>query len=108
MQRGYVMGKFTFKCSIDGQDYSLALLATVRYHRDLHVLHEMKRAGASIVHRSKTLSDDDINLLNAEEAYAVSVATRQSYDPDGIRKLFAEQLQASERMWRDMNAASEG
>lgn len=101
------MSKFTYNCSIDGQDYSLELLAAVRYHRDLHVLHEMKRAGANVVHDGKTLSDDDINLLGAEEAYAVSVAVRQSYDLDGIRKLFAKQLRASERMWRDMNAASE-
>jgi NAD(P)-dependent dehydrogenase (short-subunit alcohol dehydrogenase family) len=107
-QRGYVMGQFTFSCSIGGQDDSLELLATVRYHRDRHVLREMKRVGASIVHRGKTLSDDDINLLSAEDAYAVSVATRQSYDLDGIRKLLADQLQASERMWRDMNASSEG
>jgi len=102
------MSKFTYNCSIDGHDYSLEQLVAVRYHRDLHVLHEMKRAGANVVHDGKTLSDDDINLLGAEEAYAVSVAVRQSYDLDGIRKLFAEQLQASERMWRDMNAASEG
>lgn len=65
------MNKFTYNCSIDGQDYSLELLAAVRYHRDLHVLHEMKRAGANVVHDGKTLSDDDINLLGAEEAYAV-------------------------------------
>ncbi len=102
------MSKFTYNCSIDGHDYSLEQLVAVRYLRDLHVLHEMKRAGANVVHDGKTLSDDDINLLGAEEAYAVSVAVRQSYDLDGIRKLFAEQLQASERMWRDMNAASEG
>lgn len=102
------MSKFTYDCSIDGQDYSLELLAIVRYHRDLHVLHEMKRAGANIVHDGKTLSDNDINLLGAERAYAISLAVRQSYDLDGIRKLFAAQLQASERMWRDMNAASEG
>jgi hypothetical protein len=102
------MREFTFKCSIDGEDYSLQRLATVRYQRDVHVLHEMKRAGANIVQDGKTLSDDDIDLLGAEEARAVSVATRQSYDPDGIRKLFAKQLKASDKMWRDMNAASEG
>lgn len=102
------MEKFTYNCSIDGHDYTLELLAAVRYHRDLHVLHEMKRAGANVARDGKSLSDDDINLLRAEDAYAVSVAVRQSYDLDGIRKLFAEQLQASERMWRDMNVASEG
>jgi hypothetical protein len=37
-QRGHVMGQFTFSCSMGGQDCSLELLATVRYHRDRHVL----------------------------------------------------------------------
>ncbi|MBK3662321.1 hypothetical protein JJE66_13810 [Bradyrhizobium diazoefficiens] len=54
------MSKSAYDCSIDGQDYSLELLAAVRYHRDLHVLHEMGRAGANVVHDGKTLSDDDI------------------------------------------------
>jgi hypothetical protein len=62
------MREFTFKCSIDGEDYSLERLATVRYQRDIHVLHELKRAGAEIVRDGKSLSDDDIDLLGAEAA----------------------------------------
>ena len=62
------MREFTFKCSIDGEDYSLQRLATVRYQRDVHVLHEMKRAGAETVRDGKSLSDDDIDLLGAEAA----------------------------------------
>jgi hypothetical protein len=77
------MGEFTFQCSIDGQDYSLELLAMVRYQRDIHVLHETKRAGATREHDGRTLSHDDINLLGAEQAFAVSVAVRNSYDRDG-------------------------
>ena len=102
------MRRFTFGCNIDGYEYSLGQLASARYHRDLHVLHEMKRAGAVIVQDGKTLSDDDINFLSAAEAYAVSVATRQSYDLAGLRRLFADQLQKSEQMWRNLNANSEG
>jgi hypothetical protein len=102
------MGEFTFQCSIDGQDYSLELLAMVRYQRDIHVLHEMQRAGATVEHDGRTLSHDDINLLGAEQAFAVSVAVRNSYDRDGIRALFETQLQASEQRWREWNAASEG
>jgi hypothetical protein len=102
------MGEFTFQCSIDGQDYSLELLAMVRYQRDIHVLHEMQRAGATVEYDGRTLSHDDINLLGAEEAFAVSVAVRNSYDQDGIRALFKTQLQASEQRWREWNAASEG
>lgn len=80
----------------------------MRYQRDLHVLHEMKRVGATILHEGKSLSDDDINLLSIEEAYEVSAAARRSYDPDGIRELFSEQLKASEQRWKQMNVASDG
>ena len=102
------MRDFTFKCSIDNQDYSLGLLAVVRYQRDIHVLHKMKRAGATVAHNGKLLSDDDIDLLSADEAFAVSVVARQAYDFDGVRALFREQLQTSERRWRDINTASDG
>ena len=102
------MREFTFECNINGQDYSPGLLAFLRYHRDIHVLHEMKRVGANIESNGKTLSHDDINLLNAKQALAVSVAVRKSYGPDGFRALFQTQLKESEQRWRDMNAASEG
>lgn len=102
------MREFTFECNIDGQDYSLGLLAFLRYHRDIHVLHEMKRVGANIESNGKVLSHDDINLLNAEQALEVSVAIRKSCGSDGIRALFKTQLKESEQRWRDMNAASEG
>jgi len=98
------MGEFTFQCSIDGQDYSLELLAMVRYQRDIHVLHEMQRAGATVEYDGRTLSHDDVNLLGAEEAFAVSVAVRNSYDQDGIRRCSRRQLQASEQRWREWNA----
>ncbi|WP_299177329.1 hypothetical protein [uncultured Brevundimonas sp.] len=102
------MGDFTFRCRIDGQPYSPALLQTIRYHRDVHVLHELKRAGAAVAIDGRTLSHDDINLLGADAAFAVSVAVRRSLAPDDIRTLFKEQLLASDRRWRDMNAASDG
>lgn len=102
------MREFTFECNIDGQDYSLGLLAFLRYHRDIHVLHEMKRVGANIESNGETLSHDDINLLNAKQALAVSVAVRKCHGPDGIRALFQTQLKKSEQRWHDMNAASEG
>ena len=89
------MRDFTFECSIDGQPYSLGLLATIRYHRDIHVLHELKRAGATVALDGRALSHDDINLLGAEVAFAVAVAARRSLDPEEIRRLFNEQLQAS-------------
>lgn len=102
------MREFTFKCSIDGNEYTPGMLAMVRYHRDIHLLHEMKRAGAAVVHEGRTLSHDDINLLVAADAFDVSVAVRRAHGPAEIRKLFKAQLQASAQRWREMNAASEG
>ncbi len=99
---------FTFECVIDGQNYPRHQLARLQYSRDLHVLHELKRVGAPIALRGDVLSHDDINRLVAEDASSVSVTTRTSYDPDGIRHLFKGQLAASEQFWREMNAASEG
>lgn len=102
------MREFTYDCRIDGQHYSLKLLALVRYQRDIHVLHELKRAGATIQHDGKSLSDDDIDLLGTDDAFNVSAAARRSLGLDGVRSLFGSQLRASEQRWRDMNAASEG
>ncbi|MCI0755537.1 hypothetical protein [Teichococcus vastitatis] len=68
----------------------------------------MKRAGAEVAFDGRTLSHDDINLLGADEAFAVSVAVRRSLAADDIRMLFKQQLLASDRRWRDMNAASDG
>ncbi|KPC53504.1 hypothetical protein [Amantichitinum ursilacus] len=102
------MREFTFECNIDGQDYSLGLLALIRYHRDLHVLHEMKRAGAVIETAGAVLSHDDINLLDASQALAISVAVRKSCSPDQIRTMFKTQLADSQQRWRDMNASSVG
>lgn len=102
------MTGFTFDCTIDGQGYSVGLLETIAYHRNLHVLHQMKRAGARILLRGTTLTDDEIDLLTAEEASQASMAVRNCYDQDGIRTLFKDQLAASEQRWRDWNDASRG
>lgn len=102
------MRQFTYECRIDGQNYSLELLAMVRYQRDIHVLHQLKQAGATIEHDGTTLSHEDIDLLTAEAASMISAAVRRSYDLEGIRSLFGAELRASDSWWRDINAASEG
>lgn len=101
------MSDFTFECVIDGQSYSRQQLATVQYQRDIHVLHEFKRAGAPIKHEGKELTHDEINRLVAAEAFAASVATRTSYDPEGITKLFKDQLAESDEFWRELNRDAE-
>jgi hypothetical protein len=102
------MREVTIECSIDGQRYTSDQLTRVDYDRHRHVLHEMKRLGTSIRHRGRLLSDDDINRLNYDEARQVSIAARTSYDTEGITQLYAEQLRASDQMWKDIDEASRG
>ncbi|MFD2420347.1 hypothetical protein [Amycolatopsis pigmentata] len=102
------MPDLTLECLIDGQRYSAEQLERLEYDRHVHVLREMKRLGAEIRHNGNTLSDDDINLLSPEDAREVSIATRRSYDFDGIRGLFKAQLQASDQLWKDANDAPAG
>jgi hypothetical protein len=86
---------------IDGQAYSYAYLARIQYERQLHVLHEMKRVGATITDGEKVLSDDDINLLSTADARRVCIAAREAYDPQGIKALFRTQLQESDQLWKE-------
>jgi hypothetical protein len=95
------MATLRVQCTIGGKEYSYEQLARIQYERQLHVLHEMKRLGATITHGGNVLSDDDINLLGADEARAVCIAAREAYDPQGIRELFKVQLQESDQLWKD-------
>ncbi|MBQ1088974.1 hypothetical protein [Streptomyces sp. B93] len=102
------MSDIAIDCTIDGQPYSPEQLDRLRYVRDLHVLHQMKRLGAHIEHHGEPLSDDEIDCLSARDAHDINVATTLAYGPQGLRELFAEPLRASDRMWKDWNTASAG
>ncbi|MGW5693134.1 hypothetical protein ACWEWX_19815 [Streptomyces asiaticus] len=102
------MREITIDCTIDGQPYSAEQLDRLRYVRDLHVLHQMKRLGASIEHHNRPLSDDEIDYLTPKDAHDINVATTLAYGAEGLRKLFAEPLRTSDRMWKDWNTASAG
>jgi hypothetical protein len=95
------MAALHVRCTIDGQEYSYAYLARIQYERQLHVLHEMKRLGATIKDGDKVLSHDDINLLSTEEARRICIAAREAYDPQGIKVLFKAQLQESDQLWKE-------
>jgi hypothetical protein len=102
------MHELILECLIDGRNYSCESLAKVQHDRQLYVLHEMKCLGATIKHDGKSLSDDDTNLLNAEDARDVCIATRQLYGVDVLRDLFKEQLPASDKMWKAVKDAPDG
>lgn len=91
---------------INGQRYTKNQLFQYDYQRQLHVLHQMKRLGTHIEHGGVAMSHDAIDRLTHPKAREVSVLARQSYDTSGITALYANQLRASDRMWKDINAAS--
>jgi hypothetical protein len=93
-------------CSIDDRPWSGGQLAMVAYDRHRHVLHEMKRLGATIEHAGGRLSHDEIDFLNAADARTACIAARQSYGVDGITHLYRDLLQASDRMWKEVNAGT--
>lgn len=96
------------QCSIGGKPVAYAELASIQFHRHLHVLHQMRRLGATITRDGVSLSDDDIDLLSSVEARDLSVAARRSFDMDGITALYATQLRASDHFWKEIAATSAG
>jgi hypothetical protein len=102
------MHEIAIGCTIEGQYHSPAQLARVQHARHLHVLHEMKRLGARMVHDGTSLSHDDIDVLGAEDAHRVSTAVRQSFSVDDITDLYQEQIRASDHMWKQANNAPIG
>ncbi|GGK79167.1 hypothetical protein [Mangrovihabitans endophyticus] len=93
----------TIDCTIDGEPYSPAQLDRLRYTRNLHVLHQLKRLGATIKQ-----TDDEIDRLSPAQAHELNVATRLAHGRDGLRKLFADQLAQSDLMWKNLTTASQG
>lgn len=100
------MPDIAIECSIDSQPWSRAQLAMVEYDRHVHVLHEMRRLGATIEYAGKPLTHDEINFLSAVDAREACIAARKSYGVDGMTHLYKELLRASDRMWKEVNAKS--
>lgn len=93
------------ECSIDGQAYSYAQIKDVQYHRNIHWLHEMKRLGADVELGGAKLTHEDIDLLDKDGAHSLSVSVRRALGADGLRRLFQDQLRASDRMWKELSAS---
>ncbi|WP_242128156.1 hypothetical protein [Sphingobium sp. Sx8-8] len=99
------MRNLQLRCSIDGSSYSAKQLDEVQYQRHIHGLHSLLRLGAIIEQDGQPLSHDAIDRLLPEDARAVSIATRQSYGPDGLKELYRDQLLESDKMWKAANDA---
>src|SRR5438270_528313 len=100
----------SFKFSINGESWSTAQLARVEHARHLHVLHDLKRLGAPVrpLGHAVDLTHDAIDVLDADTAREISVRTRSALDVEDLRELFADQLQASERIWADASGGPAG
>lgn len=94
----------TFKCTIDGTEYTLPQLKCYEYGRTIHMLHEMKDLGAKIMDGGRELTHRDINYLTFEDAHRLSVETRWELGPDGIEKLFQDCIEDSMIRWKKFNA----
>ncbi|MFK4548156.1 hypothetical protein RKD29_007752 [Streptomyces tendae] len=96
----------TFECEINGRSLGAEQIALLSHQREIHVLHELKRAGARLERDGAPLSDDAINALAPEAAQALSIAVRRSYSFEDYEDMFREQLAASDQMWRGLRDAS--
>lgn len=101
------MPDFALACSIDNRPWSAEQLAMVEYDRHRHVLHEMKRLGATIEHAGGRLTHEEIDFLTIADTRTASITTRQSYGVDGIVHLYKDLLRESDRMWKQLDARIE-
>lgn len=90
--------KFTF--DINGTEWKEEHIRRLEYERNLHVLHQMKRHGIAIEENGKELSDDEIDYLSEEKAWAVSINTRAKYTGEDLKKIYADSLKLSDELWK--------
>lgn len=96
------MKKININVTIDGDTYTEKQLQLVEFEREKHVLQEMIYLGATVKAKDKTLSYDDINYLSMEDAKSILLETKNKMGAEGIRKLYAKELERSANMWRDI------
>lgn len=101
------MPDIAIACEIDNRPWSCGQLAMVEYDRHRHVLHEMKRLGATIELAGGRLTHEEIDFLNAADARTACITARQSYGVDDLTHLYRDLLRASDRMWKEVNAGTE-
>ncbi|MBV4429652.1 hypothetical protein [Clostridium tyrobutyricum] len=90
------MSKVQAKFIINDEEWKNAQLERIDYERQLHVLHQMRRLGATIKDGGKILSDDEIDYLSAGETRKICINTRMEYTGDEVLKLYKTQLEKME------------
>lgn len=94
------MSELCYTFTVDGEVWTDKQIDRLAYERNLHVLHQMKRHGIEIKDGEKTLSDDDIDYLTAEQAWEISINTRAKYSGNEIAEFYKESMNSSDEMWK--------
>lgn len=89
--------------TIDGTEYTHAMLKRHEYAQALHVLHEMKQLGYDVHDGAgKSLSHIDINWLEPDDAIRLCLDNKMDLGEQGFLDLYAEPLKASDAKWHDI------
>ena len=91
-----------FKFLVNEEEWSASQIERLEYERNLHILHQMKEHGIEIKDGDKVLSDDDIDMLTADEAWKVSIAARTVNDGVTILEHYKESFERSDEMWKKL------
>lgn len=97
------MEDIKFEFEINGTEWKEDHIKRLEYERNLHVLHQMKQHGISIIKNGEELSDDEIDHLSEGEAWEVSIDTRAKYNGEDIKRIYADSLKHSDEMWKKLS-----
>ena len=72
------------------------------YQRNLHMLHSFLRHGVIVEKDGQALTANQIDYLTAEEAWQVSINTRDRYSNEDMLAHYQSDFELSDAMWRDL------
>lgn len=96
------MSAITWKILVNGEEWKKCHIERLEYERNLHILHQLKEHGVQVTSNGVVLSDDAIDCLTAQEAWAVSIETRTRYNGEKLLEYYQDSLKQSDAMWREL------
>lgn len=97
------MKSVNYQFIINGEEWKACHLERLAYERNLHILHQMKQHGLEIKNGDDLLSDDDIDCLTAEQAWAVSKSVRTRYSGKDLLNYYRESFKRSDELWKALD-----
>lgn len=95
------MSTFSFRVTIDGEEYTEKQLARYEHARTLHILHEMQRLGAQFRDGDRVLTHEDLNWLEPEQAAQLLLDKKDSMSEQEMLALFDGPSRDAERRWKE-------